>query len=156
MRSIPISEARQCPSGAGTSPVLRSAIRGRDGHPPDARSGGCQAGRARYRPPIFVLPQDAVHQAQGLTQGPGLEGATTRRVRRIAIRDFGDVPESGLVQVAEQRLEEAPTGFAPGLRGVAADVDPGVHERPDQPRPDGPLVVRAVPFTDAALVVRGI
>jgi hypothetical protein len=40
-------------------------------------------------------------QAQGLAQGPGLERTTTRRVRRITIRNLGYVPQSGLVQVAE-------------------------------------------------------
>src|SRR5262249_25094170 len=45
-------------------------------------------------------------QAERLADGPGLERTASRLVRRVAIRDFGEVPESGPLQFAQERLEE--------------------------------------------------
>ena len=47
-------------------------------------------------------------------------------------------------KVREQRRQESFAGLAPGRRGLPADADPRLDERPDQPRPHGALVIHGV------------
>ena len=106
--------------------------------------------------PFFFLPQDAVGQAQDLTQGPGLKRAAARRVRWVAVGDFGDRPEAGIIEVPEKRFEETNAGLVLRLGRSTADPDPRLHEGPDQPRPDSSLMVRSVTLSNTPFITRGI
>ena len=46
-------------------------------------------------------------EAQRFADRPRLERAAVGRVRRIAVGDLGDMPEAVLVEMTEQRREEA-------------------------------------------------
>src|SRR6185369_7743487 len=91
-----------------------------------------------------------------LAQRPGLERAAARRVRRGAVGDLRDVPDPRLVEMREQGRDEALPRLR--LRGLAAaaNAHPGLDEGAGEPRPDGSLVVRAVPLPHAALVPAGV
>src|SRR5688572_5259578 len=97
-------------------------------------------------------PEHDALEPDQLAQRPGLERTAARRVRRLRIGDLADVAEAGLGEVREQRCDEALASGDLGLWCVASDLDPGLDERPEQPRPDGALVVRAVTLEHAAFV----
>jgi len=77
-------------------------------------------------------------------------------VRGVAVGDLGDVAEAGLVEVGEERGEEAFAGLASGGGVVAADAHPCVDERADEPRPGGALMVAAVAAAAVAFVAAGV
>ena len=80
-----------------------------------------------------------------LGEGPGLERAAGRAVRRIAVADLGEeVIEAGQIGAGEERREEAGAGSALGVGGAGAHADPGFDEGAGEPRPDGAVVVGAV------------
>src|SRR5215510_6184386 len=56
----------------------------------------------------------------------------------------------------QQRLQETSTRFAFGSKRVSAYSHPGLDKRPNQPRPHGALMICAVPFAHAALVMCGV
>src|SRR5882724_2973600 len=89
-----------------------------------------------------------------LGERPGLERAAGGAMRRIAVADLGQVLEARDGGAGEQRGEEARAGLAPGVDGVAADADPCLDERTDEPRPHGAVVVAAVALGGAAAVAR--
>src|SRR5438445_12743810 len=83
-------------------------------------------------------------QAQRLAHRPRLERAAARRVRRVAVGDLREMPEARVVEVGEQRLEEAPARLGARRRRGAPDAHPGLDEPAPEPRPDRTLVVPAV------------
>src|SRR5437667_6525330 len=89
---------------------------------------------------------------QGFTHGPGLERATPWRVRRIAVRNLGDMTEASLIEMSKQWVQETDTRFAFRLRRVAPHAHPGLDKGPEKPRPDRALVVGSIPFTNSAFV----
>src|ERR1700693_6071061 len=105
---------------------------------------------------ISALRQDDAIQAQRLADGPGLERAAARGVRRIAVGDLADVAEPRLVGVAQERVEEPLARLSPRLDSPSPDAHPGLHEGPREPRPRRPLVVRPVALRDASGVMAGI
>src|SRR6185369_12269461 len=107
-------------------------------------------------PRSWVIRQDHLGDADGFTDRPGLEGAATRRVRRLRVEELGGRVETRLVQVREERRQESCAGLRLRLARAAADADPGVDERAQEPRPDGALMIRGVALADAALVVRRV
>src|SRR5690349_8861843 len=64
--------------------------------------------------------------------------------------------QSGLVQVAEQRIEKAAPSLPPDRGSIAAHPDPCLYERPQQPRPHRALMVAAVARRDVALILRNV
>ena len=67
-------------------------------------------------------------------------------MRRVPVEDLGDAPDPRLDQVLpEKRPEVLPEVFLFPLR-VIGDAEGGFAECAQQPGPDGPLVVGAVPF----------
>src|SRR5262245_35082155 len=81
-------------------------------------------GRAWGREEVLFLGEHGVRQSQRLADGPRLERAAARRVRGVAVGDLGEVPDSGAVQVFQERAEEARPGLPPGLGRAAADAHP--------------------------------
>src|SRR5206468_6598016 len=73
-------------------------------------------------------------------------------VRGIAVGDLREMNEARVVEVGEQRLEEAPARLGTRRRRAAADAHPGLDEPAHEPRPDRPLVIRGVALARAALV----
>src|SRR5438034_11755676 len=73
-------------------------------------------------------------QAQRLAHRPRLERAAARCVRRVAVGDLREMSEARVVEVGEQRLEEAPTRLGAHRRRAAPDPPPG----PDEPPPEPP------------------
>src|SRR5437016_10317021 len=54
-----------------------------------------------------------VGQPQRLADRPRLERAAAGRVRWLGVGDLGDVPDAGVVEVGEERRQEALAGRAP-------------------------------------------
>src|SRR5262245_32038226 len=75
---------------------------------------------------------------------------------RVAVRDLGDVADARLLEMSEKGGEEPPSRFPLRSRIAAADAEPGLDEGTDEPRPDGPLMVRAVALADSSLVARAV
>src|SRR3989304_4742406 len=94
---------------------------------------------------VSVLCQDDLCETQGLSDGPGLEGASPRRVRKVPVRDLRDVADAGLVQMPENGIEKFRAGLSLGLARSPPHSRPGLDKGPDEPRPDGSLVIGAVP-----------
>ena len=86
--------------------------------------------------------------AQQFGHAPGLSDATSRPIGRIAIKDFGNLPEAGIPQMASKITDHLP-GPRDRLRVSVVDPQIGGDERPDQPSPDRPLVVSPVAALDA-------
>src|SRR2546427_671754 len=82
------------------------------------------------------------------------------RARRTAA--FGIVPYAGEPGKkssdanSDAEIMNAPTRPALGGGAAAAHPDPRLHERAEQPGPDSPLMVRAVPGRRAALIAGGV
>src|SRR3954451_25489256 len=85
-----------------------------------------------------------------LGHAPGLGGAASGEVGGLGVEDLADRADAVLVEVGAEPFEVA-TG-APQVAGV--ELEPGVDERPDQPGPDGPLVIGGVAGAEVAVVFR--
>jgi hypothetical protein len=77
-------------------------------------------------------------------------------VRRVGVRDFGDVTYAGLTKMCFEGREEAGVGLGAGVRAVSAHAQPRFDERAEEPRPRGALMVSTVAGTHVAVVVRTI
>ena len=88
--------------------------------------------------------------------GPGLEGAAARRERRLGVRDLRDVAQPGVAEMLQQWCEEPAAGLAAGVVGAAVHPQPGLHERAQEPRPDGALVIGAVALDHPPFVMRPV
>src|SRR5436309_1167555 len=88
-------------------------------------------------------------KAQRLADRPGLERAAAWGVWGIAVGNLGEVADAGVVQAAQQRIEEAGSRLPSDLRRAAADAHPGLDEGPEEPRPDGPLMIGRVALARA-------
>src|SRR5687768_12848002 len=87
---------------------------------------------------------------QNLGHAPRLRDAATRRERRLRIEDLADRSDAAFVQMRNESVEEPP-----GLRAfVGMYFEPCIHERPDQPGPDGALMIGGVPRTKIPIVPR--
>src|SRR5688500_18762537 len=79
---------------------------------------------------------------------PGLGDATPGLERLLGIEDLADRPDAGLPEVLVEAVHHRP-GFVAAL---GKRLEPGVHERAEEPGPDGALVVGAVPGPEVAVV----
>src|SRR5262245_32298435 len=84
-----------------------------------------------------------------LCDAPGLCRTAARYVRTFGIEDLADVADAAVRQVRIQRGDDPG-----GLRGIPVHLEPGIHERPDQPRPYRALVIRRVARSQIAVVER--
>src|SRR4051812_37884343 len=95
-------------------------------------------------------------EPQQLAERPRLERTTAWRVRRIAVRDLGNVAEAGVSQMIDERHDKTLAGFLFGLGRTAADAQPCLDERTDQPWPNGALMIAAVAFAGGAVVAADV
>jgi hypothetical protein len=91
-----------------------------------------------------------------LAHRPCLERASARDVRCVSVRNLRQVSDAGIFDQRQQRREKARTRFALRFGRLATDAQPRFDERPHQPRPYRPLVVRAISLVHAAQVVRRV
>ena len=70
-----------------------------------------------------------------------------RTMRRIAVKHFAERPHAGAAQVFSQRLKKLA-----GLLPLVAHRQERIYERTKQPRPDGSLVIGAIPLPDIPLI----
>src|SRR5262249_51783069 len=89
---------------------------------------------------------------QQFTKRPCLERAATRSVWLFGIGNFGNVTESSLFNVFQQRCEESFLCLALRFDCAAAHPYPCLDERPDQPRPNGAPMIRTIALANAAFV----
>ena len=74
---------------------------------------------------------------------------------RVAIENLRDAPQARFLHVVEQRLDDLPDFLA--LRFPSTiDFRICITLRPDQPRPNRPLMVRAIALPLVARVLRAI
>ena len=102
------------------------------------------------------LPEDDPIEADQFRQRPRLKRATARCVRQFGIGDLGNMPETAVIDMIQERREKARARLPLGFTGIAAHSNPGFDEGADQPRPDRALVICAVALTYAALVMRRV
>src|SRR5207302_4559382 len=96
-------------------------------------------------PPYFLpRPQD-------FGDCPGLRDAAARRERSIAIENFAERAEAARVNLAAERLEEALCRFAVAVHAIVRE-----RERPEQPAPDGALMISGVAIPGTTAVMAGI
>src|SRR3989475_2582237 len=108
-----------------------------------------RSARRRSRPPgsgcVSVAPSSCVSSSQlvpgpqRLGDAPRLGNAATRLERCVALADLGDRAQAIVGDVMSERCEKAPRGV-----GITVDLVMSERERPEEPGPDGPLVIRAV------------
>src|SRR6185436_1083766 len=91
-------------------------------------------------------------EPQRLADGPRLERAAARRVRRVAVGDLGKMAEARIVEMRENGVEKTGPRLPLRFDGAAANAYPGLHERSHEPWPHGALVVRRVALTHATRV----
>src|SRR5271166_2689861 len=101
-----------------------------------------------------TISGEVLVEAQRFRGRPRLEGASARRVRRLRIRDFRQMPDSGRVEMLEQWLEESRARLGLRRRGLASHPHPRLDECAHQPRPHGALMIRGVALMAIASVVR--
>src|SRR5437868_3099559 len=91
-------------------------------------------------PASFVMPlrcgldgagfgEHAAIEPQRLADRPRLERTAARRVRPVAVGDLGEMTEARVVEMREQRFEEAGPGIALRVRRAAAHAHPRLDER---------------------------
>ena len=83
--------------------------------------------------------------SQVFSEGPGLEGAASRRIGWIPVRDLGEVTESRALQRGIKRSQKSMLHLLDGDRGEMVEAKQGFHERTEHPGPCGTLVVGAIP-----------
>ena len=62
------------------------------------------------------------------------------------------MPKAGFIEVLIKRRQESLTGLLDSRWGIATHTQPGFNKWPDQPRPNSPLVIAAVPLHDIAII----
>src|SRR5262249_43395120 len=87
---------------------------------------------------------------QGFRDAPRLGDAAARRERLLRVKDLAERADAGFAQLADESLQKAP-GSRPLLR---LDLDPGVEERTDEPRPHRSLMIGGIAGTQVAIVLR--
>src|SRR6266496_2183808 len=80
---------------------------------------------------------------QYLRYTPCLCYTAARPMRRVTFEDFGDVPKSRFAQLVLQWLQPLGSLFASSTAAVV-HFNVSRDERPEQPRPDCPLVIGSV------------
>src|SRR4051812_45556142 len=88
--------------------------------------------------------------AQHFRHAPGLRDATPGMVRLAGVKYFADRADAIFVHAFGKSLQEL--AGLPVLAGM--DLEPGIDERPDQPRPDRSLVVGAIARPQVAGIKR--
>src|SRR6185503_13147805 len=78
-----------------------------------------------------------VEAAQHFRHAPGLRNTSSRSIRSFGVEDLADRPDAGFRQVLLEAVQE----LACALAVLRIGLQPGVHERANQPRPDRPLVI---------------
>jgi hypothetical protein len=89
---------------------------------------------------------------EDLGHSPRLSYAAARMVGRLGVEDLADRADASLFEVRAEAIEE-PRGVSLTSR---VDAEPRVDEGTDEPRPDGPLVVRGVARAKVAVVPRAV
>src|SRR6202012_4014608 len=120
---------------------------------PAAFSGIEDASRRRVRvqhrnslPDLrLIVVQHALDPDQ-FAERPGLERTATRRVRRIAVRNLGDVAKARGFEVSKQRRHEARARLGLGCLALPTHTQPCLDERANQPGPDGALMIGGIPL----------
>ena len=107
----------------------------------------CRPTQARSRlGPDCVFSRHAEH----FGDAPRLRDAAARNVRRLGVEDLADRAHARLVEVRLETIEQrARTGAVLGMQ-----LQPRVDEGPNQPGPDGALMVRGVARPQVAVVLR--
>src|SRR5579871_1116267 len=82
---------------------------------------------------------------------PGLRDAPARRMRRVAIGDFGQLSETRALQVFFERPEPRLRAF-PGVRASSVNLCVSRNEWAHQPRPNGSLMIGRVPLSDVPVI----
>ena len=87
---------------------------------------------------------------QDFGEAPGLGDATAGVVRFPRIEYFTDGSDSSIVQMIWEALEK----FSRRRMIMRMDLEPGVNERTNQPRPDRALMISAVAGAEVAAINR--
>src|SRR5215208_537361 len=95
-------------------------------------------------------------EPERLAHRPGLERTPAGRIRRIGVRDLGDVSHSTTRQMLDEWVKEAAPSLVPGVGSATVYSYPSLHERTEEPRPHGALVIGPVPRENASLVATDI
>ena len=106
------------------------------------------AGRTFAQNVFDVAPQD-------LTHTPRLRVASTGCVRRIAVEDFGDLPDTRFVEVRSEGIDKVCCPISRFL-GVPVCANVACHEGSNQPSPDGSLMVGAITTVLVSAVMTGV
>ena len=122
--------------GIGREEERRQRDPGR-ANPREAIASGAEwSGPASLRPGpgsrfLSLLDEDTLEEAQRFGDGPGLEGAAARRVRRLGLGNFGEMANPRLIEMRKQRLEKslARLGDRSGGIPIAMDTHPSLDER---------------------------
>src|SRR4051794_13142175 len=84
-------------------------------------------------------PELADH-AKDFSHTPCLGNTAARRIWRIGVEDLADAADAGVVEVRTKA-----TDCVTGTIGVVGKhLEPRIDKGPDQPGPDGALVVRSI------------
>src|ERR1700731_506197 len=86
--------------------------------------------------------------AQDFGDGPGLCDAAAGRKGSITVENFAERAEAARINLAAERLEETQRRFA-----VMVDAIVREREGPEQPAPDGALMISGVAIAGAAAVM---
>src|SRR5260370_21903704 len=82
---------------------------------------------------------------QDFGDGPGLCDAAAGRKRSVTVENFAERAEAARINLAAERLEKTQSRFA-----VVVDAIVRESERPEQPAPDGALMISDVAIASAA------
>src|SRR5438105_3631749 len=103
----------------------------------------------RNFPSPFWFTRGLDPAAQHFSDTPCLGNTAARRERRFGIENLTDRSDAGFVQVrpkADQKVARA--GAI-----VQVDLEPGINERPDQPGPDGSLMISRIASPEIAEIL---
>ena len=100
--------------------------------------------------------QDNQVQSQCFADRPRLKRTAPRCVRRFGVGNLRHMTQAGFVKMPEQWFQKTPASFRLRSRITRADAYPCFDKGPQQPGPDGALMVTAVTLRDAAFVAAHI
>src|SRR5687767_3018183 len=113
-------------------------------HPSSVRSSGIRyiaklSGRTTILSALGRCPCAGFQQApEDFRDAPRLRDAATGHTRRLGIEDLAERSHTSFAEVPVEPFEQPPCPVAV----VGMNLQPRVDEGPDQPRPDGALVIR--------------
>src|SRR4029453_3230272 len=97
-----------------------------------------------------MSPPQLYQGAQEFGDAPSLSHAAARSKGRLRIENLADRSDARLIKVGDESLNRLPGA----LLVIRKDLQPGIDKGPNEPSPDGALVVRRISSAQVAVIAR--